>query len=106
MQRQGELLIRKVKKIEKGNGWSRRIFKKKKRAILAEGEVTGDLHELDKATLYVAEDRWSEAKMYFTVKERAVLTHPEHKPLEFDRGLYEVIKQREYEEQGWRAVRD
>lgn len=97
MQRQGDLLIVRVDAIPK------QALQRKSR-VLAEGEATGHLHELDQeANVYSAD-----GVLYFRVHESAtsVLTHPEHKPLTFEPGDYRVIRQREYEPRGWRYIND
>ena len=96
MKRQGDLLIVKVSSIPN------RAVKKDHR-ILAEGEATGRMHELDSGELYEIND-----VMYFRVEEgaRVVLKHPEHHHLTFEPGDYKVIRQREYEPNGWRHVAD
>jgi len=96
MKRQGDLLIVKVDKIPDGTV-------KKKSRVLAEGEATGHLHELDSGEVYE-----KEGTLYFKVAQGgiSILNHPEHKAVTFDPGEYKVIKQREYEPKGWRYVRD
>jgi len=112
MVRQGELLIVKVKKVglnllKNWNETSRQALKrlKKNHLVLADGEVTGHLHQLSTGTLYADNND----TMFFKVpKEKtAILTHPEHNPLTFTDGLFKVIKQREYIERDlFRRVRD
>ena len=96
MKRQGDLLIMKIDKIPEG------AFKQKNR-ILAEGEATGHMHELDSGDVYE-----KDGTLYFKVTEAdgVTLKHPEHGALTFGPGEYKVIKQREYEPRGWRYVRD
>jgi hypothetical protein len=96
MKRQGDLLIVKIKKIPED-------AVKAKNRVLAEGEATGHLHELDKGEVYE-----KGGVLYFSVDEgiEATLKHPEHKAVTFEPGEYKVIKQREYEPQGWRYVAD
>jgi hypothetical protein len=96
MKRQGDLLIVKVDKIPEGTV-------RQKSRVLAEGEVTGHLHELDSGEVYEKEET-----LYFKVAQGGIstLNHPEHKAVKFDSGEYKVIKQREYEPRGWRYVRD
>ncbi|MFA5350917.1 MAG: hypothetical protein WC357_06285 [Candidatus Omnitrophota bacterium] len=96
MKRQGDLLIVKVEKIPEGTV-------KQTSRILAEGEATGHMHELDSGEVYE-----KSGVLYFKVTEGRVstLNHPEHKAVTFEPGEYKVIKQREYEPRGWRYVRD
>ena len=95
MVRQGDLLILKV------NGLPEEAVKLNHR-ILAEGEATGHMHELDSGELYE-----SKGTMYFSVSgKNTILKHPEHKQVTFKPGVYKVIRQREYEPNGWRRVSD
>ena len=96
MKRQGDLLIIRVKQIPQS-------AVKQKNRVLAEGEVTGHLHELDSGEVYE-----SDGVLYFKVgkEDPAVLNHPEHKPVAFEPGDYKVIRQREYEPKRIRYVAD
>jgi hypothetical protein len=96
MKRQGDLLIVKIEKIPEDTV-------KQKSRILAEGEATGHMHELDSGEVYE-----KGGILYFKVMEGGVstLNHPEHKSVTFESGEYKVIRQREYEPRGWRYVRD
>ena len=96
MKRQGDLLIVKIKNIPQD-------AIKQESKVLAEGEATGHMHELDSGEVYE-----KEGILYFKVAEGSVstLNHPEHKAIEFESGEYKVIRQREYEPRGWRVVRD
>lgn len=96
MKRQGDLLIVKVDKIPQDAA-------KQKNRILAEGEATGHMHELDSGEVYE-----KAGVLYFRVSgdKPAALNHQEHKTITFEPGEYKVIRQREYEPRGWRRVRD
>lgn len=96
MWRQGDLLIVKVTDIPE------KAVRKENR-VLAEGEATGHMHELDSGDVYALGE-----SLYFRVSEseRTVLKHPEHGPIAFEPGEYKVIRQREYEPAGWRRVAD
>jgi formyltetrahydrofolate synthetase len=96
MKRQGDLLIVKVVKIPEDTV-------KQKSRILAEGEATGHMHELDKGEVYE-----KGGTLYFKVAQGVIstLNHPEHKAVTFEPGEYKVIRQREYEPKGWRRVAD
>ena len=91
MRRQGDLLIIKVKKIPQG-------AVKKDSLVLAEGEATGHLHELDLGEVYE-----KDGTLYFRAPEDKLTTlnHPEHKPVTFEPGAYKVIRQMEYTPQSW-----
>lgn len=97
MQRQGDLLIVRIKALPTN-------VQPQESRVLAEGEATGHLHELDENS-EVFEDQ---GMLYFRVQEnaRSKLTHPEHHTLTFESGEYRVIRQREYEPNGWRNAHD
>lgn len=96
--RQGDLLIIKVKEIPQG-------AIKRENMVLAEGEATGHMHELDSGEVYE-----KNGILYFKVSEGniAILNHPEHKAITFEPGDYKVVRQREYVPGEWRGriVRD
>lgn len=96
MKRQGDLLIMQVEDIPQGS-------LKREDRILAEGEATGHLHELDGGQVYERHQT-----LFFEVpgNMHVTLTHPEHQPLIFTPGTYKVIRQREYQPAGWRYVSD
>ena len=100
MYRQGELLFKKISK-EQFQGFK---GEKLNHRVIAEGETTGHKHELNNGILY--KQRWNNTLFLEISKEGAILTHPEHKPITFEQGFFEVITQREYTEQGIRKVRD
>ena len=100
MKRQGDLLIIKVNNIPAGAS-------KRDTRVLAEGEATGHMHELDLGEVYE-----KEGVLYFKVPEGkpATLNHQEHKAVTFEPGEYKVIRQREYMpgawNEDWRYVAD
>ena len=95
MKRQGDILIVRVSNIPLD-------AKSRKSRVLAEGEATGHLHELDYGEVYE-----KDGVLYFRVSEKpSILLHPEHKAITFEPGAYKVIQQREYEPSGWKRVRD
>ena len=96
MVRQGDLLIVKVNELPEG-------CTKQNHRILAEGEATGHMHELDSGELYE-----KDGTLFFRVPEdqKTTLKHQEHGPITFETGVYRVIRQREYEPRGWRRVAD
>ena len=96
MKRQGDLLIVKVKGIPDD-------AVKVKSRVLAEGEATGHMHELDLGEVYE-----KDGVLYFTVPggATATLNHQEHGAMTFETGEYKVIRQREYEPRSFRYVAD
>jgi len=96
MVRQGDLLIVKIEKLPEA-------CVPQKHRVLAEGEATGHMHELDSGELYE-----KDGTLYFRVldDQKITLTHQEHGPITFEPGVYKVIRQREYEPRGWRRVAD
>ena len=96
MKRQGDILIVKISNIPED-------ATKRKSRVLAEGEVTGHLHELDSGEVYE-----KDGVLYFRVSSEkpSALLHPEHKVITFEPGVYKVVHQREYKPRGWVSVRD
>ena len=96
MKRQGDLLIICVDGVPAG-------ARGRDSRVLAEGEATGHLHELTAGEVYE-----KHGALFFKVGHgmEVELTHPEHDTLVFTPGTYKVIRQREYEPEGWRYVSD
>ena len=96
MVRQGDLLIVEVEALPEA-------CTRQNHRVLAEGEATGHMHELDSGELYE-----KGGTLYFRVLEdqKTTLKHQEHGLITFDPGVYKVIRQREYEPRGWRRVAD
>lgn len=96
--RHGDVIIKQIEK-------KPTKAKKLDTLILAEGEATGHYHRISEgeAALYSYDD-----KKYLEIQsEIGLLTHEEHKALELPHGTYEIIIQREYDdEQEWRNVID
>ena len=68
-----------------------------KKFVVAEGESTGHHHVITatKGTVDVYEGQNGE--FVIAVNGKAVLTHPEHKTLEFETGVYKVEREQEYD---------
>jgi hypothetical protein len=99
MFRQGDVLIRSVKKLPKGER------RKRQSGEVLEGEATGHVHriaELNQAeVLEIGED------LFLSVGENGVsLVHEEHKPIVLPPGDYEITRQREYSPEAIRNVAD
>lgn len=100
---QGDVGIKKIEKLPEGVIPSP---PDNERNILAYGEVTGHAHALPAATteLYATNDN---SRLYLVVKTKEFVTHEEHDPIQLDQGIYEIIRQREYDdEKEWRQVAD
>ena len=84
--RHGDLLIREIETLPRGL--------KKSENILAYGEVTGHSHVLNgNANIF----QNKEGKKFFQAQEEVELTHQEHKTLKIEKGVFEVLTEREYE---------
>lgn len=94
--RQGDLIFTKVDENTEGTPVQK--------LTVAEGEMTGNYHIL------VADAKSSivGTKTKFSVTGKALLTHPEHKPIEFKSGTYIVTTEREFDyvENTLKKVRD
>jgi len=98
--RQGDVLLKRIGSLPAG---AERQGADGGRIVLAYGEVTGHAHAIDAAaaTMYRSGN-----KDILETRKGAVLRHEEHTALPLEPGYYEVIRQREYEHQGWRQVAD
>jgi hypothetical protein len=86
--RQGDVFIVAVPKLPDGET---QVMK----PVLAEGEVTGHAHRLERAM--DAKVISAGGKMYLDVQaEQATVLHEEHGPVTVPHGVYEVRIQREY----------
>lgn len=88
--RQGDVLLVPVAKLPDG---TKRI--RAKRAVIAEGEVTGHVHELvGEVDLY----RDSAETVFAKIMDSpAELRHAEHSTQVIEPGVYRVVRQREYQ---------
>ena len=73
------------------------------RIVLAYGEVTGHAHAI--STEY-ADAFVSGEQMLLLVDEGANLVHEEHGPIRIKKGIYRVVRQREYDPSFERMVAD
>lgn len=66
---------------------------------LSEGETTGHIHLIKTKTKEDVVEIYEgmNGEMIISVKGKAVLTHPEHKTLEFGTGIYKMHKEQEYD---------
>ena len=83
MFRQGDILIKKIDQIPKS------ATKRNNNSIL-EGEVTGHFHRLNQGSVYEYGPT-----IYLEALENATVTHDEHMTIPLEKGLYEVVRQRE-----------
>lgn len=104
MYRQGDVLIMEVKK-KKKVGKCTEVPRDNGRIVLAYGEVTGHAHAITSPhagllatkalTAWGTESNVEER--YLTVKKTVVLEHEEHAPITIKKGVYKVVRQREYD---------
>lgn len=128
--RQGDVLFIKIDELPPLK------FKTKKDKVVLEGEVTGHAHKLEgKAKILEVAERianvafgipsivWDRGTLtahlggfvsgpnsqvigYAVVDSPAELTHEEHKPITIPAGVYQIRRQREYDEEQIRFVED
>ena len=85
MYRQGDILFRKVESLP-------RKPRKLKTDIIVKGEATGHAHRIEHGTLFM-----SGAVMFIEADKGATIVHEEHAPIELEPGIYEVVRQREFD---------
>ena len=100
MKRQGDILLVPVEKLPAELA---EVPRENGRIVLAEGEATGHLHAIeDEKAMFMATDL-NEIEGRFLVveaEEGVALEHPEHDTITLDPGLYEVRRQRAYDQAG------
>lgn len=98
MWRQGDVFIIKIASLPSGS-------KHPQKPVLAEGEVTGHAHRLERAmdasVISVGGARYLEV-----TADEVTVVHEEHGPVTVPHGLYEIRIQREYHPQEIRHVVD
>jgi hypothetical protein len=92
--RQGDVLIRGLDPKEFARHGAE-IAAENGRLILARGEVTGHSHSID-ALFGRLFEGYRPGVCYLLLEEQSLLEHQEHSPISVPKGLYEVIRQREY----------
>lgn len=102
MWRQGDIFIQSVPKLP--NGIEDRTVPG---TVLVHGEVTGHSHRIEDAAtaLLYAGRQFGEFFLDVTAKA-ARIVHEEHGPIELEKGIYRVWRQREYSPERIRHVYD
>jgi hypothetical protein len=101
--RQGDILFIKTNKEPKKN------MKMADHGRIAEGEVTGHHHSIQKLDLSNVDcfvDGSGEIVTVAVKQDTATVTHQEHGPITLTKGNWEIRRQREYQPEGWRRVAD
>jgi hypothetical protein len=101
MAHQGDIWIRRVNKPKLGA----EIARENGKLVLARGESTGHAHEIEarEAKLFAGA---TPNICYLVAGDTVELLHEEHAPIVIPSGTYEIVRQREYDWQGSRAVAD
>ena len=102
--RQGDVLVREVSPKEFVRHGSE-LAAENGRIILAQGEATGHNHSIDARMGKLFEDS-RPGVCYLLLDEPGLLEHQEHSPISLPKGVYEVVRQREYEPRRNRYVVD
>jgi hypothetical protein len=105
--RQGDVLLVPVESLPNPH---RPLTNWRGRLVLAEGEATGHAHVVrgTRARLFAHRSpTFAPTRHYlFVERESATLVHEEHAPIRVPPGIYQVVRQREYEPRSWRTVAD
>lgn len=96
--RQGDILIVPVDELPRG---LTEVPRENGKIVLAEGEATGHLHEIEapEATFLAADLDEIEGR-FLAIEAEVALDHPEHDAIALPPGNYEVRRQQEYQEAG------
>jgi hypothetical protein len=103
MYRQGDVLLRPVNAVPDG---LKAVPLDKGRVILAYGEVTGHAHAVEGDVELLAADLEEMEQRFLRVEAGAQIVHEEHGTITLPPGLYEVSRQREFQDEAPAYVRD
>jgi hypothetical protein len=95
MHRQGDVLFVKVADLPKA-------LVERTDDVLVEGEATGHAHRLSEGRLW----QTHEGQLYVHAVAGSKIVHEEHASLVLEPGYWQVIRQREYNQEAVRWVRD
>ena len=98
--RQGDVLVERIAK----QTTKTEVQRESGRVILAHGEVTGHAHAVAERGVTMRRD--AEVTELEITEALAMLTHDEHATIPLERGVYRVIRQREYSPEAIRNVAD
>jgi len=84
MVRQGDLVLESIKALPKK-------VTQVKDGVILRGVATGHAHAVQGGTVWKTKDTF-----YVRVSKKAKLVHEEHKTIELPKGVYQVIRQKEY----------
>lgn len=87
MYRQGDILLKKIETMPDS-------VKESEDDVILKGEATGHAHRIVNGTIFT---RSGTNQMYIEASVGAELVHEEHNTIPLEAGLYEVIRQREYD---------
>jgi len=74
------------------------------RVVLAHGEVTGHTHGISSRAANLFEAPGGDR--FLALTRAAVLTHEEHGNIDLPKGMFKVVRQREYQQGSQRLVAD
>lgn len=109
--RHGDLLIKRIKELpssvqasgihrkEEAQEEDQQQQQQLQSYILAKGETTGHAHVLRGSQIQVFKDTATTATAattYLKLEQSAELVHEEHKPITIEKGIYVIVREREY----------
>lgn len=97
--RQGDILLVKINRLPKT------ASRKEEYCILAHGEATGHTHHVKTGAEIWVEVNES-GRRYLKVLADTTLDHEEHAQIALSKGIYEIVRQREYSPEAIRTVAD
>jgi len=104
MYRQGDVLIFKAKTPADVDPVATPPADNGATATVMLGEATGHHHSFYEPVEFTEQQKTG--RRFLRLVEPAALRHQEHSPITIPPGEYEVRRQNEFEDEGWRVVRD
>ncbi|MEM5784969.1 MAG: hypothetical protein QW469_00320 [Candidatus Aenigmatarchaeota archaeon] len=91
--RQGDIILYQIENLPPTN--LKKIKNNNNKFVVAESETTGHQHLLCCKKMKIFQDK--NGNFYLDLKEKAQLTHPEHKVITILPSTYKVIREQEYD---------
>jgi hypothetical protein len=92
MYRQGDVLLIRVEELP-----PKKKRRKMKTDIIVRGEATGHAHRIFNGTLYQNWSRTQRPRRFIKANKGAKLIHDEHGEIDLEEGIYQIVRQREYD---------
>jgi len=91
--RHGDISFHKVEALPK----EVKLFKKCSSFVAALGETTGHKHLITATKEALEIYKNEKGEIYLVIGDKTIITHEEHRPVKFKKGVYKMANEREYD---------